>query len=455
MNVSRMLHAAMAFLAITQVCRSAPGAPMTFRTVSGDVIENLNHRIESTLPSWIELYKTCHAHPELSLEEKESSDRVAGLLAAAGAKVTDKIGGYGVVGVIENGKGPCLLIRGDMDALPVVEGTDLPFASHVKVKQSDGSTVGVMHACGHDVHQTALVGTAQMLAAMKDCWHGKVILLGQPAEELGVGALAMIKDGLFEKFGKPDACIALHVTGDLEAGTVGLHGGWAYANVDSVDITIYGRGGHGARPHEAIDPIVAASQLVLSLQTIVSRRMNPQDPAVVTVGSFHAGTKHNIIPNEAKLQLTVRSYTADARKRLLDSIRQIATDVCKVSGCPKPPDVVVRDSEFTPACFNDPALSDAARTLFAKMLGADHVTERPPSMGAEDFGQFAQKSGSPGFMFEIGVVDRDRFEASRKPGGSPLPALHSATFQVEPPKTIATGVRCMTSLALSLLGPTE
>jgi len=265
----------------------------------------------------------------------------------------------------------------------------------------------------------------------------------------------MIKAGLFDKVGKPDACIALHVTGELESGTVGLRAGWAYANVDSVDITIHGRGGHGARPHESIDPIVAGSQVVMALQTIVSRRMNPSDPSVVTVGSFHAGTKHNIIPNEAKLQLTVRSYTDDARKKLLDSIRQITIDTCKAAGCTVPPEVVIRENEFTPACYNDPALAESARGVFAKLLGADHVFERPASMGAEDFGQFAQTSGAPGFMFELGVVDEPRFAASKKPGSPPLPGLHSATFQVDPPTTLATGVRCMTTLALSLLGPAQ
>lgn len=428
------------------------GRTVTAHPVSGPVNADLDRRIASALPSWFELYKTCHSHPELSLQEKESSSRVAELLEKAGAKVTTGLGGYGVVGIYENGPGPCLLIRGDMDALPVTEETGLPFASHVKVTQPDGTSVGAMHACGHDVHQTVLVGTAQMLIALKDRWRGKVIFIGQPSEENGIGALAMIKAGLFEKFGKPDACIALHVTGELQSGTVGLRAGWAYANVDSVDITIHGRGGHGARPFESIDPIVTASQVVMALQTIVSRRMNPNDPAVVTVGSFHAGTKHNIIPNDAKLQLTVRSYTDAARTKLLDSIRQITTDTCKVAGCTTPPDIVVRENEFTPACYNDPALAEAARGVLSRLLGPDHVMERPASMGAEDFGQFARASGAPGFMFELGVVDAARFADSKKPGASPLPGLHSATFQVDPPLTVATGVRCMTNLALSLLG---
>jgi hippurate hydrolase len=241
---------------------------------------------------------------------------------------------------------------------------------------------------------------------------------------------------------------------DLEAGTVGVNSGWVYANVDSVDITVFGRGGHGARPHEAVDPIVAASQMVLALQTIVSRRMNPQDPAVVTIGSIHAGTKHNIIPNEARLQLTVRSFTDEARNKLLDSIRQIATDVAKSAGCPKPPDVVVREDEFTPACYNDASLAAASKEVFTKVLGPQRVFDRPPSMGAEDFGQFSRASGAPGYMFQLGVVDPVRFAAARKPGAALLPSIHSAMFQVDPAPTLSTGVRCMTALAISLLaGP--
>jgi hippurate hydrolase len=430
---------------------SSPSKTITYRVPPAEVVKDLDRRIEKSLPSWIDFYKSCHAHPELSLQEKESADHVAKLLAAAGAKVTVEFGGYGVVGVLENGKGPTLLIRTDLDALPIVEDTGLPYASKVKVTLADGSTVGVMHACGHDVHQTVFTGTAQMLAAMKDQWHGRVLFVAQPAEEIGVGALAMIKAGLFEKFGKPDACIALHVMPELEAGTVGVNSGWVYANVDSVDITIYGRGGHGARPHETVDPIVTASQVVLALQTIVSRRMDPREPSVVTVGSFHAGSKHNIIPNEARLQLTVRSYTDEARKKLLHSIRQIAAETCEAASCPKPPDVVVRDEEFTPATYNDPALADAAMDVFVQVLGADHVFERPASMGGEDFSQYGRESGAPTMMFQLGVVDSVRFAAAKKPGAAALPSIHSATFQVDPAPTLSTGVRCMTALALSLL----
>jgi hippurate hydrolase len=440
---------------MNRIVRAAPppvdGKPIVERVPPADVLKDLDRRVEKSLPAWLDFYKSCHAHPELSLQEKESADHVAKLLAATGARVTTEFGGYGVVGVMENGSGRTILIRTDLDALPITEETGLPYASKVKVTQPDGTSVGVMHACGHDVHQTVFIGTAQMLAAMKDHWHGKVVLIAQPAEEIGRGALMMIQAGLFEKFGKPDACIALHVMPDLEAGTVGVNSGWVYANVDSVDITVYGRGGHGARPHEAVDPIVAASQIVNALQTIVSRRMNPQEPAVVTVGSFHAGTKHNIIPGEAKLQLTVRSFTDEARNKLLDSIRQIVTDTAKAAGCIKPPDVVVREDEFTPACYNDASLAAASKEVFTRILGAERVFDRPPSMGAEDFGQFSRASGAPGYMFQLGIVESSRFAASKRPGAAPLPSIHSATFQPDPAPTVSTGVRCMTSLALSLL----
>jgi amidohydrolase len=443
------------FLFLVIPPRQAPADPPKHEvrtyTIDPKTAKKLDSQIDAELPHWLDYYKTCHTHPELSLQEKESAARIAKVFREAGATVTENFGGYGVVAIIDNGPGPTILIRTDLDALPIIEETGLPFASKVKVTQPDGSTVGAMHACGHDMHQTVLAATATMLGKLRDDWSGKVILIAQPAEELGRGAVMMLDAGLFKKFGKPDACIALHVSHEIPTGTIGFTSGWVYANVDSIDITIHGRGGHGAYPHNAVDPIVTAAEVVLALQTIVSRRANPQDPSVITVGSFHAGTKHNIIPADAKLQLTIRSYKPENRKLLLDSIRQITTDVCKSAGCPKPPDVILLEDEFTPAAFNDPALTAAAADVFRTLLGKENVLQRPPSMGGEDFGQFALQSGSPGFMFNIGTVDPKIWEAAQKPGADPLPTVHSAKFAPIPEPTLRTGIRSMTTLALSLL----
>ncbi len=419
--------------------------------LSDSLLKGINERVDASIRDWIEYYKICHANPELSLNEKESAARLAKVFAEAGFTVTPNVGGFGVVGVLANGEGPTILIRCDMDALPIVEETGLAYASQVMHTRSGGAKVGVMHACGHDMHQTVMAGTAQTLSAMKDQWSGTLVLIAQPAEEIGQGARLMIEDGLFERFPKPDKCIALHVSHEMKTGTVGYTPGWAFANVDSVDITIHGKGGHGAHPHTTVDPVVAAAQLVMALQTIVSRRVDPRDTAVVTVGSIHAGTKHNIIPDDARLQLTVRSYTDEVRKLLLDSIRQITEDISKAAGCPRPPTVQVLDADFTPAAYNDPELSAAAAEVFRQLVGAENTIERRPTMGGEDFGRYARLLKVPGFMFWLGVVDETRFKAAHEPGGTPLPSVHSAKFKTEPEPTIRTGVRSMSALALSLL----
>jgi hippurate hydrolase len=419
--------------------------------LSEGVAATIDRHIDESVSQWIAFYKTCHSHPELSLHEEQSAARLAKVFKDAGMDVTSGVGGYGVVGVLANGKGPTLLIRGDMDALPVVEETGLPYASKATFTNSDGSKVGVMHACGHDVHQTVLAGTAKTLAAMQDEWAGTIVFIAQPAEEIGQGARLMIEDGLFKRFPRPDRCIALHVSHQLKVGTVGYTSGWAFANVDSVNVTIYGKGGHGSAPHTTVDPIATAAQVVLALQTIVSRRIDPREAGVVTVGSIHAGTKHNIIPNEAHLQLTVRSYKDEVRKTLLDSIRQITTDVAKSARCPRPPKVEILDGDFTPASYNDPELTSHALEVFKEILGADNALEQPPTMGGEDFGRFAKYLGVPGFMFWLGAVDEERFAAAQVAGGEPLPSTHSAKFRVDPEPCIRTGVRSMSALALSLL----
>ena len=407
--------------------------------------------VDEHLAASVETYKHLHANPELSFQEFKTSTLVAKSLEKSGFEVTHGVGKTGVVAVLENGDGPTVLIRGDMDALPVVEKTGLAYASKVEVKGSDGTTVGAMHACGHDVHTATVIGIGRLLVDLRDHWSGTVVLIAQPAEEIGRGSKYMIADGLFERFPKPDFCLSLHVMHRLPVGAVGYTSGWAFANVDSVDITIFGKGGHGARPHSTVDPIVTAAQVVTALQTIVSRRLAPVEPGVVTVGSIHGGSKHNIIPDEVKLQLTVRSYTDDVRRLLLDSIRQITVDTCKAMGCPKPPLVVVDEDEFTPASYNDPALTEAAANLFRKLLGEDNVFEMPATMGGEDFGRFAKHLGVPGLQYRIGTVTRERWEASLKPGATPLPSLHSALFYPQPEEAMKLSLESMANLALGLL----
>ncbi|MEX2175864.1 MAG: amidohydrolase, partial [Pirellulaceae bacterium] len=318
----------------------------------------------ANLDDLVELYRHFHAHPELSFLEKETAARLAKELKAVGAEVTEGVGGTGVVGVLKNGAGRTVMVRTDLDALPVTEKTGLAYASQATAKTAAGET-GVMHACGHDIHITNLIGTARWFAAHKDAWQGTLVLIGQPAEERGSGAKQMLADGLFTRFPKPDYALALHCDAELATGRVGVRGGYALANVDSVDITLVGKGGHGAYPHATIDPIVMAAQLVLSLQTIVSREIKPIEPCVITVGSIHAGTKHNIISNECELQLTVRSYTDEVRQQLHDAIVRRTKAVAAGAGAPEPKIVF---SEGTPAMFNDEKLAARVRAVFAREL---------------------------------------------------------------------------------------
>src|SRR5438445_3733938 len=303
-----------------------------------------------------QLYKHLHTHPELSLQEEHTSARLAKEIKEIGFDITPSVGGYGLVAVLKNGQGPTVLVRTDMDALPVVEQTGLPYASKVRGRDKNGVDVGVMHACGHDMHMACWVGTARMLTSMKDRWHGTLVFIGQPAEEMGKGARMMLEDGLFQRFPKPDYCLALHCDALTPHGTVSYTEGLALANVDSVDITVRGKGGHGAAPHMTVDPIVLAARIVLDLQTIVSREVNPTDPAVVTVGSIHGGTKHNIIPNEVKLQITVRTTKDSVRKHTLDAIARIAKSAAAGARAPEPT-VTVDPGEFTPALVNDSGLT--------------------------------------------------------------------------------------------------
>ena len=407
--------------------------------------------IDRELPALLETYRHLHAHPELSLEEEQTAALVAKSLSEAGYSVQTGIGGHGVIGVLRNGEGPTLLIRGDMDGLPVTEATGLPFASTVRTKSSDGVIVGTMHACGHDMHVTNLLGTARLLASMRPLWQGTLVILAQPAEELGLGALMMIDDGVFDRFPRPDNGIALHVAGDLPAGTIGYVSGWAAANVDLVKITLHGRGGHGARPHETVDPIVASAHLVMTLQTIVSRRVDPSESAVVTIGSIHGGTKSNVIPDEVKLELTVRSYTAEVRQLLIASIEDMARETCNLFGCPRPPDVWIKP-DYTPAMFNDPGLVTHSVGVFQILLGEENVIEAAATMTGEDFGRYTRHAKFPTFLYRLGSVDAENWKESGE-GGDPLPSLHSSRYFPDAEPTLRTGLRSMSRLALSLLGP--
>lgn len=392
------------------------------------------------------LYLHFHQNPELSFEEKATAERLATELTDAGATVTKNVGGHGVVGIIENGDGPTVMIRTDLDALPVTEMTNLPYASKVKVTDADGATVGVMHACGHDVHMTTLVGVARYMSANRDLWSGRLMFIGQPAEERGAGASAMLKDGLFERFPKPDFALALHCNASLPSGKIAIRPGYAMANVDSVDVTFFGRGGHGAYPHTTIDPIVEAAKFVLDVQTIVSREVKPIDAAVITVGSIHAGTKHNIISDQCHLQLTVRSYSDEVRKTLFKGIKRKAKAAAMSVGAAEPK---VEFSEGTPSLSNDHELTAAMTQVFVDSIGSENVVEAEPVMGGEDFSQYG-RAGVSSLMYFLGVVEQKRLDRFKQLGVG-APSLHSATFYPDIEKSLETGVITMAGAALKLL----
>jgi len=404
-----------------------------------------------------ELYLHLHRNPELSYQEERTMQRIAAELRGLGFEVTENVGGYGLVGVLENGDGPTVLIRTDLDALPLKEQTGLPYASVATGINQVGEQVSIMHACGHDIHMSAFVGTARRLVDLKDQWRGTLVMIGQPAEERGGGARAMLADGLYERFPKPDYNIALHDAASAPAGTIGYTTGYALANVDSVDIVVHGIGGHGAYPHTTKDPVVLAAQIVVDLQTLVSREISPLDPAVVTVGSIHGGTKHNIISDQVRLQLTVRSYTDEVRKTLLDGIKRIAENQGRVAGLPEDmlPEVTVREDEHTPSTYNDPELAERVTNAMREAGVAATIIEIPPVMGGEDFSQYGRTQDKiPGFIFFIGAVDPAVYQQTMAEGGT-LPSLHSPFFAPLPELTIKTGVRAMTIAALELLGKPE
>jgi amidohydrolase len=412
---------------------------------------SVKQQLDEAYPALEALYKHLHSHPELSFYEIQTAKRMAEELHALGFEVTEKVGGNGVVGVLRNGNGPTILLRTDLDGLPVEEQTGLPYASKTRVKDEKGNDVFTMHACGHDVHMTAWIGTARVLSRIKDRWQGTLVMMGQPAEERVSGAKAMLADGLFTKFPRPDYCLALHVAADLATGLIGYTEGFALANSDSVDIVVKGVGGHGAFPHKTKDPVVLASEIVLALQTIVSREIAPGEPAVITVGSIHGGTKHNIIPDEVRLQLTLRSYTDEVREQTLAAIRRITRGLALAAGMPEDrlPVVTVAE-ESARATYNQPELTRRLTGVFQAWLGAGTAVERKPVMGAEDFGLLGRTEHKvPIAMFWLGAVDSDLMKESLKTGKS-LPALHSSLFRPVPASTIKTGVTALTGAVLEL-----
>ena len=406
--------------------------------------------LDGLYPDLETFYIDLHQNPELSFHEEKTAAKLAQRLRALGYEVTTGLGKTGVVAVMKNGNGPTVLVRADMDALPVEEKTGLSYASKVMTKDDNGDDVHVMHACGHDVHVTSLLGAATLLAKAKNRWRGTLLLIGQPAEEGGGGANAMIQDGLFTKFPKPDFCIALHDTSWLPAGAIGVTPGYALANSDRVDITIYGKGGHGSAPQSTIDPIVIAARTVLALQTIVSREINPQDPAVVTVGTIHGGTRNNIIPDEVKLELTVRSYKSEVRDHLLAAIARIAKGEAAAAGATREPKIVVSESGYG-ATYNDPALAKRLMAAFVAVFGADRVIETPAIMGAEDFGDFGRTAKAPSVIFWVGGTEKGKYDEA-KGDLAKLPSLHSSLWAPEKEPTLKAGAAALTLGALELLG---
>jgi amidohydrolase len=416
---------------------------------------------DAELPSLLAIYKDLHSHPELSTKEERSAGIVAKELRAAGCDVTENFGKYdnsdwkcyGVVGVMKNGAGPTVLVRTDLDALPVHEETGLPYASTVTTKTDEGKEVPVMHACGHDAHMAMFIGVARVLAKLKDQWRGTIVFVGQPAEETGNGARALLHAGLYEKFGKPAFALGFHDKADLQTGHIGVTEGYTYANVDSVDVTVRGIGGHGAYPHKTKDPIVLAAAMINAWQTIASRENNPLDPIVVTVGSIHGGTKHNIIPDEVKMQLTVRTYKADTRKRVLAAIDQIAKGCAMAAGIPREraPIISLNREQFTSATYNNPDLTKRLVAVWKKSLGSENVEIVDPTMGGEDFAEYSLPDHSvPAVDFHVGAVDAAKITEYRQ-AGKELPTLHSSKFAPVPEPTIRTGLIAMTTAVLELM----
>lgn len=413
---------------------------------SGDLDRFLAENLASLKAFYIER----HQNPELSLHEENTSKVLAAELKKLGFSVSEKVGGYGLVGIFKNGDGPVVMYRTDMDALPMAEKTGLPYASQVKTTTEEGIEVQTMHSCGHDMHMTVWLGTAKALVEMKDQWQGTLVLIGQPAEEIGAGSKLMLDAGLFQKFPVPNYAVALHCSPTIPAGKVGFGKGYTMANAESIDIVVYGQGAHGASPHMAVDPVVIASMLVMELQTIVSRSLNPLDDAVVTVGAIRGGTTHNIIPDEVTLQITVRTYTEEVRKLVHRRIKEISKGVAIAAGLPedKHPKVVIPDV-FTPANFNNAELVDKLSASATAAIGPENVVDAQPLMIAEDFSRYGKTEHKiPSVLFWLGTVPQERMKLAAQ--GEALPGLHSPFYYPELDKTLATGITVTSQALLDL-----
>ncbi len=433
----------------------ASASPLIAQGTATPAPDALNRAIATDMPSLMNLYREMHANPELSFQEVQSAARMAREARALGFEVTENVGGHGVVAVLRNGPGPVLMIRADMDGLPVTEATGLPYASHVRATTAAGVETGVMHACGHDTHMTAWIGTARQMVANRAHWSGTLMMIGQPAEEVSGGARAMLGDGLFTRFPHPNVAIAFHDSAAQPAGQIGITDGYVLANVDSVDIEVHGAGGHGAYPQNTRDPIVLASRIVTSLQTLVSREVDPQDAAVVTVGSFHAGTKHNIIPDSAHLQLTVRSYSDATRRLLLDGIARIARGEAIAAGIPEDrlPEVSVARDDATPSTFNTPEITSRMRQFLTSRFGAARVVSAPPSMAGEDFARYYRADNQlQSLIIWVGGVPQATWDAAQA-NSTTLPSLHSPLWAPDAEKVIATATEAMTAMAMEILKP--
>ena len=393
-------------------------------SASAQSTQNLKTQIDGVYPAAEELYIQLHKTPELSLKETATAARIAAELKQIGYEVTTGVGGTGVVAIMRNGAGPTVMLRTELDALPLIENTGLPFASTVKTTDGAGIEVGVMHACGHDLHMAALVSTARIMASSKKNWKGTLMLIGQPAEEISAGAQAMVRDGLFSRFPKPDYALAVHDDARFPAGLIGFRAGPIFTNSDALTVTIFGRGGHGARPETTVDPVVIAARAVVALQTIVSREISPFDPAVITVGSIHGGTKHNIIPDQVQLQLTVRSFTPAVREKLLSAIARVVKAEASAAGAEREPQIV--QDQASDALVNDSALTLRISSALIRELGKTQVIDAPPEMVSEDFGKF-QLGGVPTLMLSVGAIERTKYDQAMKTGAR-LPGLHSSQF---------------------------
>jgi amidohydrolase len=428
--------------------RSAQILLLTFLTASVFAqAPATSKEVDSVYPEAHALYLDLHQNPELSSQETQTAAKLAGRLRSLGYDVTEHVGGTGIVAMLKNGPGPTVMLRTELDALPVEEKTGLPYASKVRTKDDAGRDVPVMHACGHDLHMAALAGTAAIMAHSKDTWHGTLLLIGQPAEETISGARRMIEDGLMTRFPKPEVAVALHVGNSMSAGKVEVGSGYRFSNADSLRITIYGKGGHGSQPNSTIDPIVIAARTVLSLQTIVSREVKPGEVAVLTVGYIRAGTKNNIIPDQAELRLTVRTYRPEVRKQVLAAIARITKAEAQAAGAQHEP--LIEHYEATDAVYNDPALAQRLERVLESALGKDNVVATDPGLASEDFSYFTAQ-GVPSFYFGLGGADPQKY-AEALASGAILPSNHSPLFAPDVDPALHTGVAAEVAVLRNLL----